>query len=93
MNQAKFETQELLDKDGKPQSVEFIRIKSGLDEVVREATDEDRERYKQAYRAFKAPAYALKPEEPSAVEPPPEFMPGFAEEPPATEPEEHHEKE
>jgi hypothetical protein len=51
---------------------------SVADVMFRPATDEDREKYAAAYREFKPSAKAVAPV-PSAKEPPPEFMPGFAE--------------
>lgn len=76
MNNAKFELQQKLAADGKTLiDVEWVRIQSGIDEVVREATDEDRRLYKNAYSQFKAP--------PVAPEVAPESAPEAAEAEPA----------
>jgi hypothetical protein len=77
--------------------VEFVEIKVDDNNTLsREATDADREKFRTAFRAFKAdpppdiksPPKEVAPEAspppPVAGEPPPEFMSGFVE--PAVEP-------
>jgi hypothetical protein len=69
-------------------TVEYVRIPVDTSEVHRPATDEDREKYATAYRAFKsAPVTRAEAAAVVAAEPPPpEFMKGFVEpEPPKEE--------